>query len=69
MNSITDKIQETVKVEELKNSTDTNFKELQKLIDEMKALGLDKRPDYTLPLADTIGKGYYSSLNRQHSSK
>ncbi len=69
MNSIADKIQETIKAEELKNSKDTNFKEFQSLIDEMKRLGVDKKPDYTLPLTDTIGKGYYSSLNKLQASK
>lgn len=69
MSSIAEKIQETIKVEELKNSQDTNFKELQQLIDDMKKLGVDKKPDYTLPLADTIGKNYYSSLNKLQVSK
>lgn len=69
MNSLVDKVQDTIKVEELKNSKDTNFKELQQLIDDMKKLGVDKKPDYTLPLADTIGKGYYSSLNKRQLRK
>ncbi|MBY0482133.1 MAG: hypothetical protein K2Q21_12305 [Chitinophagaceae bacterium] len=69
MNSITEKIQEIVKAEEQKCSKDTNFKELQQIIDAMKNVGLDKRPDYTLPLADTIGKGYYTSLNRHQVGK
>jgi len=69
MNSLTEKIQETIKAEEFKNSKDTNFKELQQLIDEIKTLGIDKKPDYTLPLADTIGRGYYSSLNKFQSDK
>lgn len=69
MNRLSDKIQETIRTEELKNSKNSNLIELQQLIDEMKKLGVDKKPDYTLPLADTIGKGYYSSLNKAHSSK
>ena len=69
MNSITEKIQETVRAEEQKSAEDTNFKELQQIIDAMKKIGLDKRPDYTLPLVDTIGKGYYSSLNKHQVGK
>ena len=69
MNSLADKIQETIKAEELKNSKDTDFKELQQLIDDMKKLGVDKKTGYTLPLADTIGKGYYSSLNKVQVNK
>lgn len=69
MNSISDKIQETVKAEELKNVNDTKFMELQQLIDEMKDLGLDKKSDYTFPLTDTIGRTYYSSLNKPQIAK
>lgn len=65
MDSITEKIQETIKAEEIKNADDISLKELQELIDEIKRLGLDKKPDYTLPLPDTIGRIYYSSLNKQ----
>jgi len=67
MSLLNKKVQETIKAEELKNSNDSNFRELQQLIDDMKRLGIDKKPAYTLPLADTIGKSYYSSLNKvQH---
>jgi hypothetical protein len=65
MNSIAEKFQETLKIEESKISDDVNFQQVQQFIDEMKKLGLDRKPDYTLPLADTIGKAYYSSLNRR----
>lgn len=64
MSSIVNKIQDVIVNEESKISNDTNINELQQLIDEMKRLGVDKKPDYTLPLADTIGKGFYSSLNK-----
>lgn len=69
MNSLADKIQETIKTEEFNNSKDTSFKEFQQLIEDLKKLGVDKKPDYTLPLADTIGKGYYSSLNKMQVGK
>lgn len=69
MNSLAEKVLETVKIEELKNSNDSNFKELQQFIDEMKKLGLDKKPDYTFPLTDTIGRTYYSSLNKPQAFK
>jgi hypothetical protein len=65
MNSIVEKFQETLKIEESKISDDSNFQQVQQFIDEMKKLGLDRKPDYTFPLADTIGKAYYSSLNRR----
>lgn len=69
MNSLADKLQETIRTEEFNNSKDTSFRELQQFIEELKKLGVDKKPDYTLPLADTIGKGYYTSLNKIQVSK
>jgi len=69
MKSITDKLQETVEVEELKNSKDTNFKEFQELLDEIQKLGLDKKQNYSLPLVDTIGRAYYNSLNNHQQGK
>ena len=64
MSSIAEKIKEVLKVEEFQASNDSNFQQVQQFIDEMKKLGLDTKPDYTLPLRDTIGRTYYSSLNR-----
>jgi hypothetical protein len=64
MNSIAEKIQETIKVEELKNAGDIKFKELKQLIETMRELGMDSKPEYTFPLIDTIGKTCYSSLNK-----
>ncbi|MDO6434287.1 hypothetical protein Q4E93_26995 [Flavitalea sp. BT771] len=64
MNSIAEKIQETINAEELKNLGDNKFKELQQLIETMRELGMDRKPEYTFPLTDTIGKTCYSSLNK-----
>lgn len=64
MDSIAEKVKETIKTEEIKNFQNTNLKDFQQLIDEMRRLGIEKKMGYNLPLADTIGKGYYSSLNR-----
>ncbi len=64
MNLIAEKFQEILKTEESKISDDANFQQVQQFIDEMKKLGLDRKPDYNLPLTDTIGRAYYSSLNR-----
>jgi len=63
MTSITDKVQETIKVEELKNASDPKFVELKQFIKTMKELGLFKKQEYTLPLRDTIGKTL-PSLNK-----
>jgi hypothetical protein len=40
------------------------IKELEKLITDMKKAGLIQKPIYNLPLVDTIGKTYYSSINK-----
>ncbi|HEY8970526.1 MAG TPA: hypothetical protein VIM64_15580 [Puia sp.] len=65
MTSIIDKIQETIKVEELRNAGDAKFVELKQFIKTMKELGVFKKSEYTLPLRDTIGKTYFPSLNRR----
>jgi hypothetical protein len=64
MESIADKLQATVKIEESRNSDDAKLKEFQQILDEMEKLGLSKKPDYSLPLVDTIGRTYYSALNK-----
>jgi len=64
MKSIADKLKDTVKLEEQKNSNDKNFKEVEKLISQMNKLGLVQKPDYSFPLVDTIGKTTYSILNK-----
>jgi transcriptional accessory protein Tex/SPT6 len=43
------------KKEELRLAESVN-----KIIEELQKLGFDKKPEYTIPQADTIGKGYYS---------
>jgi hypothetical protein len=68
MNSITQKIQETIKTEDVRNAGDMQFIALQQFIQDLKELGMDKKPEYTFPLTDTIGKTYYSSLNRHLKS-
>lgn len=64
MKSIVDKIKETTKAEEKKNASDKNLREFEKLLVNMDKLGCLKKPDYSLPLVDTIGKTTYSTLNK-----
>ncbi|MEC4050340.1 hypothetical protein OX284_012930 [Flavobacterium sp. SUN046] len=64
MESIVDKIKETTKAEEKKNASDKSLREFEKLLVNMDKLGCLKKPDYSLPLVDTIGKTTYSTLNK-----
>lgn len=64
MKSIVDKIKETTKAEEKKNASDKSLREFEKLLVNMDKLGCLKKPDYSLPLVDTIGKTTYSTLNK-----
>jgi hypothetical protein len=64
MKSIADKLKETIKIEEKKNSSDKNFKEFEQLLAKMDKLGYSQKPDYSFPLVDTIGKTTYSTLNK-----
>jgi hypothetical protein len=64
MKSIVEKLIDTVKLEEKRNSNDKSFKEFEQLISQMDKLGFSQKQDYTIPLVDTIGKTTYSSLNK-----
>jgi hypothetical protein len=60
MNSITNQIQSTIKSKKMKPSDDPDFWKLQEMLQERKRLGLFKKPTYTFPPIDTIGRRYYS---------
>ena len=68
MKSISEKLTEVISKELSNQSKESKVKELEKQIDDMKKAGIIKAPTYNLPLVDTIGKTYYSSINR-HSDK
>ena len=67
MESIAEKLQETIKAENEKNSNDKNFQEFEQLLEEMENLCSTKKPEYSFPLVDTIGKTYYSTINKHLS--
>lgn len=54
----------TISAELSKPLNEEKLKEFDKLMSDMKKIGLIKKPVYTLPLVDTIGKTYYSSINK-----
>ncbi len=64
MKSLADKLKDIIKLEEKKNDNDKNFKEFGKLLIKLDELGHYPKPDYSLPLVDTIGKTTYSTLNK-----
>ena len=64
MKTIADKLKETVKVEQNKNSNIKNLKEFDQLIAQIDKLGYSKKAVYSLPLVDTIGKTTYTTLNK-----
>ena len=56
----------TIISKELSNPlAEKKVKEFDKLLSEMKNAGIIKKPVYNLPLVDTIGKTYYSSMNKR----
>lgn len=66
MKPIDESLKETILKEGRKNSSEKQLKEFQKVLDEMKKSGQIQKPNYTLPLVDTIGKTYYSILNKKY---
>lgn len=68
MKSIVEKVQETIKVEEEKNSKDKKFQEFEQLLEQLEKLGSINKPEYSFPLVDTIGKTYFSTINKHLST-
>ncbi len=64
MKSLAEKLQEIIQ-EGSRTQNDEDFKKFEQLLGEMKKSGVIKQPNYTLPLVDTIGKTYYSSINKR----
>ena len=64
MKPLTEKVIEVIS-KEVKSSPDKKPQELEQLLNDMKKAGLIKQPNYNLPLVDTIGKTYYSSINKR----
>ncbi len=67
MKSVTESVQETIKAEEMKNSVDNKLREFEQLLAQLEKLGIEKKPEYSLPLVDTIGRTLFSSLNKHLS--
>lgn len=65
MKSITEKLEEVIKEESLKESKNQKIAEFNTMVANMEKQGLLKKSHYTLPLVDTIGKTYYSSTNKR----
>lgn len=64
MKLLTEKFTDAISKELSNPMEEQKLKEFDKLITDMKKAGLIKKPVYTLPLVDTIGKTYYSSINK-----
>lgn len=64
MKLLTEQLTEAISKELSKPLKEQKLKEFEKLITDMKKAGLIKKPIYDLPLVDTIGKTYYSSINK-----
>ncbi len=68
MRLIVDELNEIISSESAKLRQDKKVQEVEELLSIMKKTGLLKKPSYDLPLVDTIGKTYYSSINK-HTHK
>ena len=64
MKLLTEKLTEVITVELSNTMEERKINEIDKLINDMKKAGILKKPAYDLPLVDTIGKRYYSSINK-----
>ena len=62
MKSTTENLAKIISKESAKLSENKKIKEFERLLADLKKTGLIEKPDYNLPLVDTIGKIYYSSI-------
>lgn len=65
MKLIAEKLTDVISKELTNPLEKQKVKEFDKLLTEMKKAGLIKNPNYNLPMVDTIGKTYYTSINRR----
>lgn len=64
MDLLVEKLKEVISKEHSKAEHDSKGKEMEQFITDMKKAGIIKPTNYNLPLVDTIGKTYYSSINK-----
>lgn len=65
MELLAEKLTQVISKELLKEANAQKQMEVNKILDDMKKAGILKKPVYNLPQVDTIGKTYYSSLNKR----
>ena len=65
MKLIAENLNDVISKELINPLEEQKVKEFDKLLSEMKKAGLIKNPNYNLPMVDTIGKTYYTSINRR----
>jgi hypothetical protein len=67
MKNLANRLKKTINVEEKRKSEDPKIREFEQLLDEVEQYGCAKKPEYTFPLIDTIGKSTYALLNNSFS--
>ena len=65
MKLLTEELTTVISKELSKPLEEKKIKEFEKLISDMKNAGILKKPNYNLPMVDTIGKNYYSTINKR----
>jgi len=65
MKLIAEKIQDVISKETAKSPKEKKPVEVDQLLNDLKKAGLIKQSNYNLPLVDTIGKTYYTSINKR----
>ncbi len=61
MKTIVKQLEDTLVRESLKSNNDLKNQDYNKMLEQLEILGLSKKSNYSLPLVDTIGRGYYAS--------
>ena len=61
---ITEQLSDVISKEIVSKTVKENDKKIGQVINDLKNAGLIKLPTYSLPQVDTIGKTYYSLINK-----
>ncbi len=64
MESVTNKVEEIQNIDFSNNDLKNLAEAVKKLEEVLDKLGVTKKPEYTKPPADTIGRGFYLMNNK-----
>jgi uncharacterized protein YjgD (DUF1641 family) len=63
MKSLSEQVEELLKKQSTQTDEQRSIREMIELIEDLRAKGILKKPEYNLPMRDTIGRSFYKLHN------